>query len=225
MESTKKNDFGAILFRFLRLFAGFFIGATGTVFMINANIGVAPWDVLHIGISQKLGITIGQASILVSFIVIILDQVSGEYIGWGTILNMIFFGGFIDLIMYLDFVPHTNGIIMSIFMIFAGLTLLSICMWWYIGAGMGSGPRDGMMMLFHRRTGKPIGMIRSIIEVIVLILGYFLGGPVGIGTILSAFGMGFVMQIVFKIVNFDAKEVKHSYIEFLISKEKRKNLE
>ena len=212
------------LFRLIRLFAGFFIGAMGTVFMINANIGVAPWDVLHIGISQMFGITIGQASIMVSLLVIILDQISGEYIGWGTVLNMIFFGLFIDLIIYLDFVPHTSGFLMSVSMVIIGLTLLSICMWWYIGAGMGSGPRDGMMLLFHRRTGKPIGLIRSCIEVIVLIIGYFLGGPVGVGTLLSAFGMGVVMRIVFKIVNFDAKEVKHQYIEFLISKEKRENI-
>ncbi len=223
MENGGKKE-KISLFRFIRLFAGFFIGATGTVFMINANIGVAPWDVLHIGISQKLGITIGQASIIVSLMVIILDQISGEYIGWGTVLNMIFFGLFIDLIMYLDFVPHTNGFLMSVFMVIMGLTLLSICMWWYIGAAMGSGPRDGMMLLFHRRTGKPIGFIRSCIEVIVLIIGYFLGGPVGIGTIISAFGMGVVMRIVFKIVKFDAKEVKHKYIEFLISKDKRENI-
>ena len=161
---------------------------------------------------------------MVSLLVIILDQISGEYIGWGTVLNMIFFGLFIDLIMYLDFVPHTSGFLMSVSMVIIGLTLLSICMWWYIGAGMGSGPRDGMMLLFHRRTGKPIGLIRSCIEVIVLIIGYFLGGPVGVGTLLSAFGMGVVMRIVFKIVNFDAKEVKHQYIEFLISKEKRENI-
>lgn len=223
MEKAKKNE-RVSLFRLIRLFAGFFIGAMGTVFMINANIGVAPWDVLHIGISQMLGITIGQASIMVSLMVIILDQVSGEYIGWGTVLNMIFFGLFIDLIMYLDFVPHPNGFLMSVSMVIIGLTLLSICMWWYIGAGMGSGPRDGMMLLFHRRTGKPIGLIRSCIEIIVLIIGYFLGGPVGVGTLLSAFGMGVVMRIVFKIVNFDAKEVKHQYIEFLISKEKRENI-
>lgn len=223
MERVNKKE-GINLFKLIRLFAGFFIGSMGTVFMINANIGVAPWDVLHIGISEMLGITIGQASIMVSLMVIILDQISGEYIGWGTVLNMIFFGLFIDLIMYLDFVPHTNGFLMSVFMVVIGLTLLSICMWWYIGAGMGSGPRDGMMLLFHRRTGKPIGLIRSCIEVIVLIIGYFLGGPVGVGTLLSAFGMGVVMRIVFKIVNFDAREVKHQYIEFLISKEKRENI-
>ena len=152
MEKAKNSE-RVSLFRLIRLFAGFFIGATGTVFMINANIGVAPWDVLHIGISQMLGITIGQASIMVSLLVIILDQISGEYIGWGTVLNMIFFGLFIDLIMYLDFVPHTSGFLMSVSMVIIGLTLLSICMWWYIGAGMGSGPRDGMMLLFHRRTG------------------------------------------------------------------------
>lgn len=223
MEKAKNSE-RVSLFRLIRLFAGFFIGATGTVFMINANIGVAPWDVLHIGISQMFGITIGQASIMVSLLVIILDQISGEYIGWGTVLNMIFFGLFIDLIMYLDFVPHTSGFLMSVSMVIIGLTLLSICMWWYIGAGMGSGPRDGMMLLFHRRTGKPIGLIRSCIEVIVLIIGYFLGGPVGVGTLLSAFGMGVVMRIVFKIVKFDAKEVKHKYIEFLISKDKRENI-
>ena len=160
MEKIKKSE-RVSLFRLIRLFAGFFIGATGTVFMINANIGVAPWDVLHIGISEMFGITIGQASIMVSLLVIILDQISGEYIGWGTVLNMIFFGLFIDLIMYMDFVPHTNGFLMSVSMVIIGLTLLSICMWWYIGAGMGSGPRDGMMLLFHRRTGKPIGLIRS----------------------------------------------------------------
>ena len=128
MEKAKNSE-RVSLFRLIRLFAGFFIGATGTVFMINANIGVAPWDVLHIGISQMFGITIGQASIMVSLLVIILDQISGEYIGWGTVLNMIFFGLFIDLIMYLDFVPHTSGFLMSVSMVIIGLTLLSICMW------------------------------------------------------------------------------------------------
>ncbi|WP_300277663.1 YczE/YyaS/YitT family protein [Peptacetobacter sp.] len=216
----KKINNNISLFKLIRLFLGFFIGAMGTVFMINANIGLSPWDVLHRGVSKNLGITMGQASITVSIMVIILDQISGEYIGWGTVLNVIFFGLFIDLITYLDFVPHTTGLLMSIFMIISGLIFLSICMWLYIGVGLGTGPRDGMMMLFHKRSGKPIGVIRSLIELVVLIIGYFLGGPVGLGTIISAFGMGIIMQTIFKIVKFDAKEVNHKYIEFLISKKK-----
>lgn len=196
----------------LRLFIGFFICSLGFIFMMNANLGLAPWDVLHQGISKNIGITIGTASIVLGFIVVILDAILGENIGIGTVLNMIFIGVFMDLIIFSNLVPIANNIIQGIVMLIIGMSLAGFGTVLYMGCGLGSGPRDGLMVAIQKRTNKPIKLIRGTIEIAALVVGYFLGGKVGLGTIIISLGLGYIIQITFKVCKFDSKSIQHRFI-------------
>lgn len=201
-----------ISLKLIRLFIGFFICAFGIVLMINASLGLSPWDVLHQGISKNIGITMGTASITIGAIVVLLDAVLGENIGWGTVLNMTFIGVFMDLISFSGFISISNNFITGITMLVSGMACMAFGTVLYMGCGLGSGPRDGLMVALQKRTKRPVKLIRAIIEIGALIVGYILGGSVGIGTVVSAIGLGYIIQIVFKICKFDSSKVKHRFI-------------
>lgn len=201
-----------IFLKLIRLFIGFIFCALAIAFMINANLGLSPWDVLHQGISDNLGITMGTATIVVGLVVVIIDVVLGENVGWGTVLNMLLVGVFLDLIMFANIVPKADSFIGGVLMLLIGMILMGIGMVLYIGTGLGSGPRDGMMIALQKRTGKSIKSIRAAMELVALIVGYLLGGTAGIGTVITAVGLGYFIQIVFKLLNFKSEEVKHRFI-------------
>lgn len=198
--------------RFIRLFIGLFVCSVGIVMTINANLGLAPWDVLHEGLSKHINITMGQASIVIGIIFVILDIILGENLGWGTILNMIFVGIFMDILMLNNIIPIAHSVITGIIMIISGMFVLGVGCVLYIGSGIGSGPRDGMMIALHKITKKSIRLIRTIMEIGALLAGYLLGGTVGIGTIISGIGLGYIMQFSFKLFNFDTSKIKHRYV-------------
>ena len=219
-----------ILYLLVRLYAGFILYGLGIVVMVNAKIGLSPWDVLHQGLSFKTGITMGQASIMVGLIIVILDAVLGEGVGWGTVLNMIFIGVFLDIIKSMNIIPVADNLFMGIIMMLIGRIMSAIATVLYLGAGLGSGPRDGLMLALNKKISKPVGAIRTCIELTALMCGWLLGGSVGLGTIISAFGLGYAIQIGFKICKINSKEIKHriiiddiKYIKGII--DKRKNLQ
>lgn len=195
--------------RYLKLFLGFFVCSLGVVVIIKSNLGFSPWDVLHQGISKVGNITIGQASILVGVGVITLDCFLGERIGSGTILNILFIGTFMDLILYLDIVPLSSGIVMGVFMMFFGLFIFSIGCYLYMSTGLGCGPRDALMVALTKKTNFSVRAVRNSIEISVLFIGYLLGGYAGIGTVITALFAGVIIQWVFKILKFDVKAVVH----------------
>ncbi|OOM74769.1 hypothetical protein CLPUN_36910 [Clostridium puniceum] len=195
-----------------KLFLGLFLYAVGIVFTINANLGLSPWDVLHQGISTLTGITMGQASIATGVFIVVLDWVLGEKVGVGTICNMLFIGIFMDLLMLNSLVPTFNNIIAKILMMLIGMFIIGIGSYFYISAGIGSGPRDGLMIALTKRTGKSVRFIRNSIEFSVLVFGYFLGGTLGIGTLIMVFGLGYFIQFTFKLFRFDVKKVEHKFI-------------
>ena len=212
--------------KFTRLFIGFVVCALAIVFMINANLGLSPWDVLHEGISNKLGITMGMATIVVGIVVVIMDVILGENVGWGTVLNMILVGIFLDIIMFTNMIPVADNLITGIIMLCIGMVLMGFGMVLYLGCGLGSGPRDGMMVAFQKRTNKSIKSIRATMELGALGAGYLLGGTAGIGTVITAIGLGYFIQIVFKICKFKSEDVVHrfiiddiSYVKAYISKD------
>ncbi|MEG2338696.1 MAG: hypothetical protein RSB66_06405 [Clostridium sp.] len=202
----------SILIKFVKLIIGFCFCALGIVLTINANLGLSPWDVLHEGIYNITGMTMGKASIAVGTIVVIVNIVLHENLGWGTIINMVLVGILMDVLMLNHLVPIANSFIMGIIMMFLGMFLLGVGCVLYLGSGLGSGPRDGMMVAIQKKTGKSLTLIRGSMEVFALIVGYFLGGTVGIGTIISAIGLGYCIDLAFKIFKFDATKVQHRYI-------------
>lgn len=199
--------------RVLRLFLGLFLFAVGIVMTINANLGLAPWDVFHQGISKNTNITMGQASMGVGVILIILNSVFGERLGWGTILNMLFIGIFIDLLMLNRIIPTSNSFLSGLVMAMLGMFIIGIASFLYIGAGLGSGPRDGLMVALTKRTKKSVRFIRNSIEISVLGIGYLLGGYVGIGTVIMSVCIGYFVQFAFKVCRFDVKKVEHRFID------------
>lgn len=197
------------LSRFIRLIFGLFLHGLGIVMQIQANIGYAPWDVLHTGLSKTIGITIGQASISVGLAILILDWLLKEPLGIGTVLNMILVGSFVDLIMATKLIPQMNSLAGGAGLLTAGLIVLAFGVYFYISSGFGAGPRDTLMVALNRRLSIPIGVARSGVELSALIIGWLLGGRVGIGTVMAVFLIGFILQILFRWLKFAPKDVVH----------------
>ena len=198
--------------RVIRLFIGYFVCAVGMVMTMNANIGFAPWDVLHQGIGNVTGLTIGKANIILGLIIVTIDILLGENIGWGTVFNMIFIGTFIDIIMLNSLIPKFDSFIPSLLMLLLGVLTLGYGVFIYIGAGFGAGPRDALMVALTKRTGKSVRLVKNTVEILALTIGYFLGGSVGIGTVILAISGGYFFQFAFKTMNFNVAEVKHRLI-------------
>ena len=188
---------------------GLFLFAFGIVVTIKANIGYAPWDVFHVGLANTIGLSIGTVSILVGIIIGIIVVLFGEKIGFGTVLNVILIGIFIDVLLYIDIIIIPDNLIYGIAMLIIGLFIISLGTFFYIKSGFGAGPRDSLMVVVTRRTKIHVGICRSILELLVTVFGWLLGGMVGIGTVISVIGIGFCIQITFKVLNFDIAAVKH----------------
>jgi uncharacterized membrane protein YczE len=188
---------------------GLFLYSLGIVFTINAHIGYSPWDVLHVGLKKTVGMSLGTASILTGLVIVGIVVFLGEKLGLGTILNMILIGIFLDLIIAAKIVPIMDSFILGIIMMIVGLFIISLGSYFYIGSAFGAGPRDSLMVAVTRLTKLPIGTCRGIIELSAVFIGWKLGGMVGVGTIISAFAIGFCVQITFKLLRFTATEVRH----------------
>ncbi|HBV88017.1 MAG TPA: hypothetical protein DEF42_15520 [Desulfosporosinus sp.] len=199
--------------KLIRLFIGLFLYALGIVLTINANLGLSPWDVFHQGCTYLIGITMGQATIAVGVVIVIANVVLGERLGWGTLFNMIFIGVFMDLIMLNHLIPIVNEVFSGVLMIFLGLVIIGIASYFYIGAGLGSGPRDGLMIALTKKTHKSVRFIRNSIEISALFIGYLLGGYVGVGTLIMSIALGYIMQFMFKLFKFDINSVEHRFID------------
>lgn len=198
--------------KLIRLFIGLFLYAIGIVMTINANLGLSPWDVFHQGITYLTGITMGQATIAVGIIIVMINAVLGERLGWGTLFNMFFIGFFMDLIMLNHLIPILNDVFSGVMMMFLGMFIIGIASYFYIGAGLGSGPRDGLMIALTKKTHKSVRFIRNSIEISALMIGYLLGGYVGLGTLIMSVALGYTIQFVFKLFKFNINSVEHRFI-------------
>jgi uncharacterized membrane protein YczE len=199
--------------RVFKLVFGLFLYALGITFTIKANIGYAPWDVFHVGLSLKAGFSIGISTIIAGGFIVALVMVLGEKIGLGTLSNMVLIGVFIDLIMIIDILPLAGNYVTGIIMLVIGLFIISIGSYFYIKSGFGAGPRDSLMVAMNRKTKIPVGISRSIIELLVTIAGWILGGMVGIGTVISVVAVGFCIHLTFAILKFNPTEVQHETLK------------
>ena len=212
MEINIKKEIKTYLFVLFKLMGGFFLAALGIVFMIKANLGLSPWDVLHQGITKVMPITMGQANIVVGIIVVISSVFLGVKIGIGTILNTIFIGIFIDLITMMNIISLVDNLFIGIVMLVIGMVFMGLGTCIYLSCELGCGPRDGLMTALTRITKKPVKVIRTTIEVCALICGWLLGGYVGIGTIITAIGLGYIIQMWCKILKLDIAVLNHRSI-------------
>lgn len=205
-----------------RLMLGFIVYGLAIVVMIHANIGLSPWDVLHQGISLKTGLSMGKISMLVGLIIIVIDAIMGEGIGFATMGNVFLIGMFLDMFESMNIIPYADNLFSGIIMMIIGMILAAIATVLYLKPALGSGPRDGLMLAINKRTSKSVGTIRAIIEISALIVGWILGGSVGIGTIISGLGVGYFIQIGFKISHIDSKSLVHESIYETIKSIKNK---
>jgi uncharacterized protein len=196
-----------------RLMIGYFLYGLGIVLTVNANQGLAPWSVFHQGLSNQLHITMGVATQIVGLVILVFDIIFGERLGWGTIGNVVFIGTFIDLINFNHWIPVSKNLATSYGMMLVGLTIMAFATYSYLSAQLGAGPRDGFMIAMTKRINLSVGWIRNIIEVVVLIAGYFMGGSVGFGTLVMAILFGRFLQLAFKVFKFDVRQVRHRYID------------
>lgn len=174
--------------RIIQLLVGLFLYGVALGLMVRGGIGVAPWDVLALGIAGKAGIGYGVVTVLVSVLVLLLWIPLRQRVGLGTLLNALLVGPSADLALFV--IPAPSSVWIGAPMFVAGLLLLAFATGLYIAADFGPGPRDGLMTGLVGRTGWPVWLVRTLIEGSVLLIGFLLGGPVGVGTVLFAFGVG-----------------------------------
>ena len=197
----------------LKASLGLFLYSFGVHLTVQADIGLAPWNVFAMGLSNHLPLTFGQATILISIIIVIIDILMKEQIGLGTILDAIIVGVGLDLFDMLRLVPFAKNILISIIYIIIGLFVMAYSQYLYMSACISCGPRDTFLVGVGKRLKKlPIGIVNIIEAIVVLIIGWLLGGPVGIGTVLTAGCTGLVLQIVCRILKFEPRDLKHEGI-------------
>lgn len=179
----------------LVFFLGMFIMSLGIVQLLKADFGMAPWNVLEVGLYYHIGLTIGIWSQLMGVgLVVLTVWLTKRIPGWGTLLNMIFVGLFIDLIMFLHIIPDVASMTMRTIYFFGGIFCLTFGMGMYISPGLGEGPRDGITLALSQRLNRSVRTVRTAMEATVLLAGWLLGGPVGWGTIAITLLTGYLMQ-------------------------------
>jgi uncharacterized membrane protein YczE len=184
----------------VRCIVGLALFGLGISLLIVAELGLAPWDVLHEGISKRTGVPIGTVIIGVGLVVLLLWIPLRERPGIGTVLNALEIGLVVDLTLPL--LPDLNHLAARIAALVVGVVLVGVGSGLYIGAGLGAGPRDGLMLGLER-LGLSVRRARTLIEVTVLGLGWGLGGTVGIGTVMFAVGIGPLVQLLLPFLRVD----------------------
>lgn len=178
--------------RLPRLFVGLALFGVGIASMVRADLGLSPWDVLHQGVAGRTTLTIGMVSIITSGVVLLLWIPLRERPGIGTLCNAVGIGLVVDLTLWL--MPPIDALPPRVALMLAGPVLVAVGSGFYIGAGLGPGPRDGLMTGLARR-GLAVGRVRGGIELTVLMLGWVLGGTVGVGTVVFTLGIGPLVQL------------------------------
>ena len=177
---------------------GFALFGISIAMMIRANLGVSAWSVLDVALSQITHRTPGTMTVLVGFVVLAVSMLLREHVGWGTLANILSIGPWEDLFLYL--IPSIkNNLALQISMLLVAILIQGIASAVYIGVEAGAGPRDSLMLAIKRTTGLAVGWARAIIELSVVVVGWLLGGPAGIGTLVFALLIGPAVQSSFKV--------------------------
>ena len=178
--------------RLAKLLVGLFLFGIGMSLMVRANLGLAPWDVLAQGLARATGWSFGTVVVVVGAGVLLLWWPLRQMPGLGTVLNTLLIGPSAEIGLWL--LPDVHVLWQQVLAFAAGLVLLALATGLYIGARFGAGPRDGLMTGLARRTGRSLRLVRSLIEVVVLVIGLALGGTAGLGTLVFALAIGPLTQ-------------------------------
>ena len=173
--------------RLPRLLIGISIISVGISLMLDARLGVSPYDVLHQGLADVTGLTFGTVVVVFGLLILLVWIPLGQRFGIGTIINTLSIGFIVDACR--DAIPEPHSLALRWPMLLVGIVITAMGMGMYIGAGLGPGPRDGLMTGIAAK-GYPLWIVRTILELTALAAGWALGGDVGVGTVLFAFGIG-----------------------------------
>jgi uncharacterized membrane protein YczE len=184
---------GRLARRLPQLYVGLVLYGVSLAMMVRGDLGLAPWDVLHSGLIRHVPITLGQAVVVMSFVVLIAWIPLRETPGIGTISNALVVGFSADGTLAL--LDRPDGLPLRVALMVGGVVLCGVASALYIGAQLGRGPRDGLMTGLHRRTGRSLRLVRTALEVAVVLVGLLLGGVAGIGTLLYALAIGPLTQL------------------------------
>ena len=196
-----------IYMQMVRCIFGLFIFGFGLSMTVAADIALAPWDVLAMGLSYHTPLTYGNALIVISIAVLSLVLLLREKIGFGTIFDALLVGVFVDFFSWTELIQTPDSMMASVVVFIAGMLIIAVGQYFYMSSEQGCGPRDTLLIGLGKRMKKvPIGVVNTIILCAVLAAGLLLGGPVGIGTFLGAFGL------VCRVLHFEPRDVVHKNI-------------
>ena len=191
-----------------------FVNGFGIYLTIQANIGAAPWDVLSLGVSKTLGIIYGSASIAISLTILLIDILLREPIGLAMFIDAIVVGKSVDFFNWLGLVSPATSLLTALPLMIAGLFIIAYTQYGYMLASLGCGPRDTLLVGLAKRLDRvPIGAVSIALLGTATFIGWLLGGQVGIGTLICAFGSGPIMQLAFQSVHFDATRIRHQQLK------------
>lgn len=193
---------GPLAVRLVALLVGLFVFAAGIVALLESGLGLSPWDVLHQGLAEHTRLSFGAANIAVSALVLAVAFVLGARIGLGTLANALLVGGFVQLLTTSEAVAALSdrGLGPRLALLAVGIVLMGAGTGFYLGAGLGAGPRDSLMVVGAARTRFRIGVVRGALELSALAAGFVLGGTVGIGTVVFALSIGPTVEAAFWVL-------------------------
>lgn len=201
------ENLNTIFKRLPKLMLGFVLIAFGTNIMKASKLGLNSWGAFNEGLTVITGISFGRINQVIGIIILLVAIMIKIYPGIGTILNMYFIGLFIDFVESIGVIGFPVDMPTRLIYLFVGLFIFHLGGYMYISCELGCGPRDSLMVGLIRLTGKPVEYIRTIIEATVLVLGIFLGGTFGIGTIVNTFLGGPLLGQIYKLFKFDPKKI------------------
>ena len=178
---------------------GFLLFGLSIDIMVQANLGLSSWDVLHMALTYHLPISLGEASVGVAFVVVLVDVILREPLGWGTIMNMLFIGIWVDALK--PFVPAVPSVLwVQVVYLLLGTLVMGFGTAIYIGVDAGAGPRDSLMLALSRIGKVSLRWSRTLLESATVLVGWLLGGPFWLGTVISAIAIGPTVQLAFRIL-------------------------
>ena len=184
--------------------------AVGVYFQLQADLGMQPWQAMRLGLANNLSVTFGTVSIVMSLVLIVIDLFLKQRIGLGTFLDAFLVGLGVDICIYLDFLPVQSNMAFQLFWLFAGMVVCSVGQWFYMTAALSCGPVDSFLLGIGSLFPKvSIGKVNLGILTVVLAICLVLKSPLGLGTVITVFGTGFIMDAVFKMVKFNPRDVVH----------------
>ena len=202
--------------RFAQLVAGLVCCAVGIVLTLRARLGVSPWDVLHGGLAERLDVRFGYVVQGVGVVVLLLGMaLGGVRPGLGTFANIALIGTVANLLLGTGLLDdlHDEPLAARVAVLLLGIAVLGFGCALYIGAHMGAGPRDSLMVGLHRRAGISIGAARAAVEAVALVIGIALGGPVGVGTVVYAVMIGPSVQAFFALLRMSPERLPETTTE------------